>query len=188
MERIASILAAAIDAKSPWTAGHSQRVEKYAVALGREIGMPDSELEEISISATLHVIGKIGIDERILDKPARLTEEEYALVRTHPGQDPPGNRGAIVGSMPGSPHVRSGILYHHERRDGTGYPQGLSGDRTPLIARILCIADVYDAITADRPYRSGMSSREAREFIRENRGVMFDPDLAGPFLSSVVPV
>ncbi len=84
MERIASILAAAIDAKSPWTAGHSQRVEKYAVALGREIGMPDSELEEISISATPHVIGKIGIDERILDKPARLTEEEYALVRTHP--------------------------------------------------------------------------------------------------------
>lgn len=170
-------LSAAIDAKSEWTAGHSQRVRDISLQIGETIGLEEQDIEQLSISALLHDIGKLAISEAILDKPGRLSDEEYAVVKTHP------QRGAdIIGHIPGSPQVLQGILHHHEHYAGGGYPDGLSGEAIPLMARIICIADVYDAISADRPYRKGMDRDQALEFMRGQRGKLFDPELLDHFL------
>jgi putative nucleotidyltransferase with HDIG domain len=167
-------LTRAIDAKSRWTAGHSERVARYAEAIGRSLGLAEEELRSLSIAAILHDIGKLAVPESILDKPARLDEQEYAVIRTHPET---GVR--ILGDIPAYRDIVPGVLHHHEHWNGGGYPGGLRGTQIPLQSRIICLADVYDAITADRPYRSGMSQAEARTFIESMSGVMFDPALVG---------
>lgn len=173
-------LSAAIDAKSAWTAGHSERVRDLSLLLGEQLGLTEEELQELSISALLHDIGKLAISEAILDKPGRLTDQEYEIIKTHP------RRGAdIFGHLPGFPGVLGGILHHHERWDGQGYPGAISGETIPLNARIICIADVWDAITADRPYRKGMEREEALAFFDKQRGVMFEPGLTDLFLSLI---
>ncbi len=170
-------LSASIDAKSRWTAGHSQRVREVADIIGRAAHMNEFELNQLSIAALLHDIGKLGIPETILDKPGRLTEEEYAVIKTHPGV------GAdIFGHIPDNPEVVQGILYHHEQWSGGGYPEGLQGEDIPMVARVLCVADVYDAISADRPYRKGMTRGEVVSFFKEKREIMFDPQLTDLFL------
>ncbi|MBI4978738.1 MAG: HD domain-containing protein [Spirochaetes bacterium] len=173
-------LTRAIDAKSKWTGGHSERVAAYAVALGRELGMPETELSSLKISALLHDIGKIATPETILDKPDKLTDSEYAVIKNHPVE---GAR--IIGHISSYENIVPGILHHHEHFDGHGYPDAIAGNDIPKASRIICIADVYDAISADRPYRAGMGAEKALSFMKENANVLFDPDMLAVFLDKV---
>ena len=174
-------LTRAIDAKSKWTGGHSERVASLAVSLGKEAGMSDGELNALNISSLLHDIGKIATPESILDKPGKLTDEEYAVIKHHPEE---GAR--IIGHITSYENIVPGILHHHEHFNGKGYPHALSGNDIPLASRIICIADVYDAIIADRPYRAGMGEEKALAFMKENAGVLFDPKLLAIFLDKVI--
>jgi putative nucleotidyltransferase with HDIG domain len=171
-------LSAAVDAKSSWTAGHSERVRLLSLRIGEELEFGESDLQQLSISALLHDIGKLAISEAILDKPGKLTEDEYEIIKKHP------RKGAeICDNIPGFPDVVKGILYHHEHWDGSGYPCGLVGGEIPRIARIICVADVYDAITAKRPYRNEMSPEAAKSFLLLQRGTMFEPQLVDLFIN-----
>ncbi|HOC58933.1 MAG TPA: HD domain-containing phosphohydrolase [Smithellaceae bacterium] len=165
-------LTRSIDAKSPWTAGHSERVTRMAEAIGSYLQLNDDQMRILKISAILHDIGKIAVPEQILDKPGRLTEEEFNLIKKHPqtGAD-------ILSSIPSYETILPGILYHHERWDGAGYPTGTGGKDIPLMARIICVADVYDALTADRPYRKAWSREETLRYFEEQKGILFDPHL-----------
>ena len=173
-------LTRSIDAKSRWTAGHSERVAQYVEAMGGVMHYDESTLTTLKYSAILHDIGKIAVPEQILDKPAQLTDEEYDVVKKHPGVG-----SGIIADIPSYDAILPGILYHHERWDGRGYPEGLKGDNIPVFGRIIAVADVYDAITADRPYRKGMSRDDAIVFMRENSGTMFDPDIAALFIKMI---
>jgi len=171
-------LSRAVDAKSTWTNGHSERVAAFATAIGERLMMTDSELASLKVSALLHDVGKIAIPGSIIDKPARLSDEEMGIMRQHP------ERGAaIVENIPGYKTIRLAILHHHERWDGQGYPQGVAGELIPLHARIISVADVYDAMTSDRPYRRGLPAAEALSLIESQRGTAFDADLVRIFLS-----
>jgi putative nucleotidyltransferase with HDIG domain len=170
-------LATAIDAKSPWTNGHSARVTKYAVELGKELGLKDHDLERLRLSALLHDVGKIGTYDIVLDKPGKLTDEEFDLVKKHP------RKGAeILAPIKQLIDVIPGVLHHHERYDGKGYPDGLKGEDIPLQARILCVADSYDAMTADRPYRTASGKDYAISEVKRSSGTQFDPEVAAVFL------
>jgi HD-GYP domain-containing protein (c-di-GMP phosphodiesterase class II) len=148
--------------------------------MGKRLLMDEKELSSLDIAAALHDVGKIGVPEAILDKPGRLDEREMEVVRRH------STIGAgIVEDIPDYAEVRSAILYHHERWDGSGYPEGLAGEKIPFFARIIALADVYDAITDDRPYRKGMRLEEARSFIEKSAGSLFDPGLTRIFLEVV---
>jgi HD-GYP domain-containing protein (c-di-GMP phosphodiesterase class II) len=173
-------LTRAIDAKSRWTAGHSQRVAGFSVRIGIRLMMEEKELEELRISALLHDIGKIGVPEYILDKPGRLTTEEFEKIKRHPrmGVD-------IIEDIPSLARIQPAVLYHHERWDGSGYPEGIAGESIPLFSRIITVSDVYDAITSERPYRSGMDEATALAFMKENAGKIFDPRLARLFLETL---
>jgi HD-GYP domain-containing protein (c-di-GMP phosphodiesterase class II) len=182
MMGIMTALTRSIDAKSEWTAGHSERVTKYAELIGRKLKLTDDELRNLMISAILHDIGKIAVPEGILDKPGRLTEEEFSIVRKHP--DVGAN---IIEDIPAySNEILPGILHHHERWDGNGYPTGLEGESIPLFARIIAVADVFDAISAERPYRKAMNKEEVEKFIRDNMGKMFDPEITELFISIIL--
>jgi HD-GYP domain-containing protein (c-di-GMP phosphodiesterase class II) len=171
-------LTRAIDAKSPWTAGHSERVTHFTEAIGRGLNFNDNQMRVLTISAILHDIGKIAVPEQILDKPGKLTEEEFDVVKKHPqtGAD-------IISSIPSYETILPGILHHHERWDGTGYPKNVEGKDIPLFARIICIADVYDALTEDRPYRKAWSREQVLQFFEEQKGKMFDSELVDIFLT-----
>jgi HD-GYP domain-containing protein (c-di-GMP phosphodiesterase class II) len=170
-------LTRSIDAKSKWTSGHSERVAKFSEQLGIKLEMDGEDIRVLSISALLHDIGKIGIPETILDKPAKLSDEEYSLIKLHP------SKGAeIVSDIVSYETILPGILYHHEQWSGGGYPEGRREEDIPDLARIIAITDVFDAITADRPYRSGMDSSSSLAFMEENSRRMFDPDLIKTFL------
>ena len=142
--------------------GHCQRVSDYAVRLGRRVGMPDEQLDALRVAAVLHDIGKICIPAGILNKPGPLTEKEQVLVRTHPaaGEE-------ICSPLKSLRPVLPIIRHHHERMDGSGYPDGLAGEEIPLAARVLQVADIYDALTSDRPYRETLTSTEALRIINE---------------------
>jgi HD-GYP domain-containing protein (c-di-GMP phosphodiesterase class II) len=170
-------LTRAIDAKSPWTAGHSERVTKFAEDIGRNLNLNEDQMRVLTISAILHDIGKIAVPEQILDKPGKLTDEEFTVVKKHPqaGAD-------IISSIPSYETILPGILHHHERWDGAGYPKGIGGKDIPLFARIICIADVYDALTEDRPYRKAWSSEQVLRFFEEQKEKMFDSELVDVFL------
>lgn len=173
-------LTRAIDAKSKWTSGHSERVAQYSEEIGIRLNLPEQEIRVLTISAILHDIGKIGVSEIILDKPARLSDEEFDVIKTHPRE---GAR--IVSDIPAYDKILPGILYHHEHWDGGGYPEGLKGADIPLNSRIITIADVFDAITADRPYRKGINPDEAITFLKNNNSVLFDPDIVKIFIEMV---
>jgi len=173
-------LTRSIDAKSKWTAGHSERVATYAEKIAYRLHMSEEEVRTITFSAILHDIGKIAISELILDKPGKLSSEEYALIREHPGT---GAR--IIADIPSYGKIVPGILHHHEHWDGSGYPKSLKGDEIPLQSRIITVADVWDAISADRPYRRGLREEEALRFMDENSGLLFDPDLVHCFMEIV---
>lgn len=172
-------LAEAIDAKDPYTRGHSERVASYAAAIGREMGLPGDEVERIRLSALLHDVGKIGVDDRIIRKPTALTEEEFEAMKTHPIKG-----AAIMSAIPQLADVIPGMKYHHEKWTGGGYPEGLSGERIPMQARIVSVADTYDAMTTTRPYQKAMEIGYVVERIRQFAGVRYDPVVVKAFLSA----
>lgn len=149
-------LAHSLDAKDPKTSGHSDRMADYAVQLGESLELTDEDLEILHIASLLHDIGKVGVPDSILSKPGPLTEEERGIVQQHPviGE-------SICAPLKSLRHVLPLIRHHHERMDGSGYPDGLCGDRIPLKARILQIADIYDALITDRPYRDALAPEDA---------------------------
>lgn len=165
-------LANAVDAKSPWTAGHSERVTLLATEIGRAMGLTGQDLEQLHLAGMLHDIGKIAVPEAILDKPNKLTEEEYALIKTHPEV---GAR--ILKPISAYEQIIPMVDQHHEWFDGSGYPLGLSGSDICLGGRILAVADVFDALFSDRPYRGGWQQSRVLSFIGEKAGSQFDPDV-----------
>jgi PAS domain S-box-containing protein/putative nucleotidyltransferase with HDIG domain len=170
----------AIDAKSSWTKGHSERVTDYALTIANEMGLDEEAIETLRIAALLHDIGKIGTYDVILDKPKSLTREEFNLINMHPA------RGVeILKPIYQLRHLLPIIKHHHERIDGRGYPEGLKGDEIPLPARIICVADSYDSMTSDRPYRTALEKEHAIAELRRNSGTQFDPDVVEAFLRSV---
>jgi HD-GYP domain-containing protein (c-di-GMP phosphodiesterase class II) len=163
-------LANSLDSKDAYTRGHSQRVGDLSVEIGRELGLPESELRLLRYGGILHDIGKIGIVESILHKSSRLTEQEMAVMREHPMIGD-----AIVGPIRFLNPVRAAIRHHHERFDGSGYPDRLSGDEIPLIARVVACADTFDACTSQRPYQPAMSHSVAMEIVSNLSGKQLDP-------------
>jgi HD-GYP domain-containing protein (c-di-GMP phosphodiesterase class II) len=169
-------LAHALDARDPYTAGHSQRVSDYSCATADVMDLSKDEVNTIQVGALLHDIGKLGIPDGILRKAGPLTQEEEDLIREHPVI---GRR--ILEGVHGFEQYLSIVELHHENWDGTGYPHGLKGDATPLEARIVKVADAYDAMTSDRPYRKGMSHEAALRILRANVGTQLDPDVFEAF-------
>jgi len=169
-------LAATIDAKDRYTRGHSERVARYTVALARQMGLLEDQIDVLRSLALLHDTGKIGVSEDILNKPGRLDDEEFTVMQRHP------QIGADI--IKGIKVLKEGyetILHHHERWDGKGYPEGLSGKDIPLGARIIAVADSFDAMTSDRPYRPAMSPEKAFEEITAAAGTQFDPAVVAAF-------
>jgi putative nucleotidyltransferase with HDIG domain len=173
-------MAETVEKKSPWTAGHSKRVTKYSLMLADEIGWQKEKLEELRIAGLLHDIGKIGVPGSILNKEGKLSEEEYSIIKRHP-EDGTQILSKIRILRPYIPIVR----HHHEWFDGNGYPDGLSGAEIPLGARIMAIADAYDAMTADRPYRQGCPQDEAVLRLIQAAGTQFDPELVSSFKRAI---
>jgi HAMP domain-containing protein len=170
-------LARTVDAKSPWTAGHSERVTQNALKIGRILGFSREELKDLHRGGLLHDIGKVGVPAHILDKPGKLTRAEWTIVRQHPRM---GTK--IIEPIAAYIHIAPMILQHHERFDGRGYPDGLSGNTISLGARILAVADAYDAMVSDRPYRVAITPERAIQNIRQEAGRQFDPVVVRAFL------
>jgi HD-GYP domain-containing protein (c-di-GMP phosphodiesterase class II) len=170
-------LTASIDAKDPYTRGHSERVAVLAAKLAEKMGMSPEHVERIRITGIVHDVGKIGVPEAVLRKTDRLTDAEFALMKQHPEI---GHK--ILQDVPQFSDVLPGVLHHHERWDGNGYPHRLAGDDIPLDARILSIADAFDAMSSDRSYRPAMSRENVMAEIRRCTGTQFDPDIAPLFL------
>jgi putative nucleotidyltransferase with HDIG domain len=174
------MLAAAIDEKDPYTRGHSGRVAKYSTLIGQELGLSIEELDKLRISALLHDVGKIGVEDRVLKKPGALTPEEFTLMKQHTV------KGAnIMRPVSQLKEVLPGIELHHEHIDGRGYPYGLSGPQIPLMARIIGVADTLDAMTTNRPYQTAMDLDYAMERIRVLAGTKFDPVVVTALESAV---
>lgn len=170
-------LAAAIEAKDEYTRGHCQRVSAYAIEIGTRLALPDQTMRDLELAAILHDIGKIGIDEAILQKPTRLTFEEMQAMHEHPAI---GER--ILRSVEPLHRVASYIVYHHEHYDGRGYPHGARGEDIPLIARIISVADAYDSMSSRRPYRETLPEEESLTRLRTKAGSQFDPQIVSIFL------
>jgi HD-GYP domain-containing protein (c-di-GMP phosphodiesterase class II) len=170
-------IASALDSKDPYTHGHSVRVTLYSLILAKELGLNDKELEEIETAGLLHDIGKIAIPQSILCKPGKLTDDEFRIMKLHPE-----NSERLVISIKKLNGISSCLRTHHERWDGRGYPNGLKGEEIPLSARIIALADTYDAMTSTRSYRIALSHEIAIEEIRKCAGGQFDPTLAAKFV------
>ncbi|RZB35853.1 MAG: hypothetical protein SRB2_02651 [Desulfobacteraceae bacterium Eth-SRB2] len=166
-----------IEARDPYTKQHSANVSAYAMSIAKAYGCSQDEIAKLNVSGNLHDIGKIGIPDSIILKPGRLTDEEYEIIKKHPviGSN-------IIGHFGMWTDEQSIIRHHHERFDGKGYPDGLKGEEIPFLARILSVADVYDALTTDRSYRRKMPDHVAVKIIRENAGTQFDPKIVNIFL------
>jgi HD-GYP domain-containing protein (c-di-GMP phosphodiesterase class II) len=163
-------LAAAIDGKDPYTRGHSERVSRFSMAIAQRLDLPDDEIEKIRISALLHDVGKIAIDDNILKKPAALTDEEYEIMKGHPQK---GYK--IMSQIPAMKEFLPGMYMHHEMVNGMGYPQGLKGDEIPLMGKIVAVADTFDAMTTDRPYQKAMKFEDALARIESFVSTRYDP-------------
>ena len=174
------MLGAAIDEKDPYTRGHSGRVAKYSTIIGEYMNLSTEDLDRLRISALLHDVGKIGVDDRVLKKPGKLTDEEFELMKQHP------TKGAnIMRPVAQLKDVLPGIELHHERMDGAGYPHGLMGDQIPMMARIIAVADTFDAITTNRPYQTAMDIQFARDRIHSLAISKFDPKVVAALEASI---
>jgi putative two-component system response regulator len=178
-------LVRAMEERDAYTAGHSRRVRAYSLQLGRALGLDDKQMRELSLAAKLHDIGKVGVPEAILNKPGPLTLAESLVVREHPII---GER--ILRSIVRNRNVLAAIRSHHERVDGTGYPDGLKGTKIPLLARIITVADCFDALTSARAYRAPLSGPQALETLRTATGSHFQPEFIKAFvdLAPALPV
>ena len=172
------MLAGAVDEKDPYTRGHSDRVTRYSLLIAKELGLPASFMETLQISAQLHDVGKIGIEDHILKKPGALTEEEFEVMKTHT------TKGAnILRPVPQLAEMLPGIELHHEALDGRGYPYGLKGEQIPLLARVIAVADTFDALTTNRPYQQAHTPEQALEIIRSIAGKRLDPKAVDALLA-----
>ena len=172
-------LAETIELRDPYTGGHTMRVMNYSLVIGKAMGLSGKEMTDLRLSAILHDIGKIGIRDSILLKNDRLTFSEYNAIMMH----------TVYGAEILTPirqlkDIVPGVKWHHEKYDGSGYPEGLKGDSIPVIARIISVADTFDAMTTDRPYRKGLSVEAAREELRKYAGTQFDPGIVAAFIKS----
>ena len=174
---VVRVLVNALDAKDSHTRGHSDRVAQYARLMAQQLGLSEEECEHIHITGLLHDIGKVGIPDTVLNKPGPLTDREREMICRHPitGHE-------ILRQLSGFDFVLRGVLHHHEALNGTGYPHGLSGTAIPSEARILAVADAWDAMTSDRPYRNGMSPEHATQILRDGSGSKWDPDCVDAFI------
>ena len=172
-------LTGAIDAKDPYTKGHSTSVSRYSEALARAINLPEEEVQRIALGAQLHDVGKIGIPENVLRKTDKLSDEEWEIMKQHP------TIGAekVLAPNPGLRDLIPMVKYHHEKIDGTGYPMGLKGDEIPLEARIISVADAFHALVSDRPYRKGMPLEKACAILKDGAGKHWDSDLVRHFIA-----
>lgn len=178
LEELATSLAGAIDAKDPYTKGHSTSVSKYSEALARALNLPEAEVQRIKLGALLHDVGKIGIPENVLKKPTHLSDEEWEIMKQHP------SIGAekVLMQNEALKDLIPMVKYHHEHIDGSGYPCQLKGDEIPLEARIVAVADVYHALISDRPYRKGLGVEKACEILQDGAGVQWDAELVRKFI------
>lgn len=177
---MANAFAQAVSFKDLITGEHSRAVERLALGMGLEAGLEGDELEALALGALLHDAGKIGVPDAVLGEPGPLGPEERALVERHP------EIGAkILGSLPVLAPVVPAVMHHHERWDGEGYPHGLRGEAIPFAARLVAVADAFDVITRDRPYRRGVSPEAALAEVRGGSGGPFDPAAVGALLSVV---
>ncbi len=178
--QIVKALSGAIDAKDTYTNGHSTRVAEYSREIARRAGFPKEAQDSIYMMGLLHDVGKIGVPDAIINKPAKLSDEEYAVIRSHPvmGSD-------ILGNITEFPMLSTGAKWHHERYDGKGYPDGISGEEIPIEARIIAIADAYDAMSSKRSYRSVLPQAQIRAEVEEGKGTQFDPVLADIMLAMI---
>ena len=174
--RMIQVLVSTMEAKDPYTQGHSRRVCDYSVQIARAMHLRESQVEQIREGAVLHDLGKIGVDDRILRKPEALTEEERVAMERHPEIGV-----AIIRDLRLRPEVVEMIHDHHRRYDGSGYPRREGAEKSGLYARILSVADAYDAMTSDRTYRNGMPMEEAVGILRKNAGTQFDPEIVEVF-------
>ncbi len=173
-------LARTLEARDPYTSGHSLRVRKYAMHLAHHIGLDEHTKKRLSLAAKLHDIGKVGLAEGILNKPAKLSENEFDLVKEHP----------VVGERILRPIIRnrvvlSAIRSHHERFDGAGYPDNLRGEEIPFLGRMITVADCYDALTSSRAYRGAMTQDDALTILHDGMATQFDPHLVPPFIRMI---
>ena len=178
--QIVRALSGAIDAKDTYTNGHSSRVAEYSREIAGRAGLSADLQEEIYMIGLLHDVGKIGISDAIINKPSKLTDEEYDIIKTHPvlGEK-------ILRNITEFPKLVTGAKYHHERYDGKGYPEGLSGEDIPLEARIIAVADAYDAMSSRRSYRDVLPQEKVRSEIEKGRGLQFDPVFADIMLEMI---
>jgi HD-GYP domain-containing protein (c-di-GMP phosphodiesterase class II) len=170
-------LAHALEAKDQYTQGHSARVAEQSVAIARRLALSDKQIQHIWLAGYLHDIGKIGIKEAVLNKPGKLDEAEWKLIQQHPVF-----AGRILGPIPELNDIIEIVVHHHERYDGSGYPDRLEGGGIPLGARVLSVADTYDALTSKRPYRDALSEEEALRILEEAAGTQLDPVIVKAFL------
>jgi HD-GYP domain-containing protein (c-di-GMP phosphodiesterase class II) len=175
----AESLADAIEKRDPYTGGHTQRVTTYSLSTAKYLPLKPAELKWLKISAVLHDIGKIGIDDQILRKPDRLNPEEFNEIKRH------ANMGAeIINHIKQLKNIIPGIKYHHEKLDGTGYPEGLKAEKIPIIAKIVAVADTFDAMTTDRSYRKGMSKELAVKELKKCSGTQLDQNVVEAFIKA----
>ncbi len=174
--RLVQAISEAVDARDFYMRGHSGRVTDYAVQIAKQMQLPQAKVDRIRLSALLHDIGKIGIDERIVTKRGMLTQDEFVVMKSHPG------RGAeLLRAVPELLDIIPGVLWHHESLDGRGYPHGLVGDQIPLMARIIAVADTFDAMTTHRPYQDAMKGDYAIRILQKLSGTKFDPVVVEAF-------
>ena len=173
-------LVRSLEARDAYTKGHSDRVAGMALVLAEAVGYSEDQLRKLHLTGILHDVGKIGIPDYVLNKPGRLTDEEFDMIKQHPtiGHE-------ILVPVEPLRYVLDGVLHHHENFDGTGYPHGLAGLEIPLDARILAVADAFDAMTSDRPYRDGMPAAKAQAILTDGSGSQWDPDIVEAFFASI---
>jgi len=167
-----------LDLKDLNTGVHSTRLAEWAVRIGRDLGLDDECLRDLEAAAILHDIGKIGVPDAILRKPAKLTDEEYAVIKKHPEYG-----WAVLRAVPGFERVSLFVLHHHEAFNGTGYPAGLRGDEIPIGSRIVSVMDSFDAMVSSRPYRKGLPLDEAIRRLEADMGKLFDPIVTPKFIA-----
>ncbi len=177
---VVACLADAIDAKDTYTNGHSGRVAKYSREIAKRYGYDEHSQDSIYMMGLLHDVGKIGVPDEVINKPGRLTDEEFECIKKHPSIG-----GRILGNIKEMPMLAAGAKWHHERYDGRGYPEGLAGEDIPEQARIIAVADAYDAMTSNRSYRGALPQETVRGEIEKGKGSQFDPRFADIMLSMI---
>jgi HD-GYP domain-containing protein (c-di-GMP phosphodiesterase class II) len=173
-------LVSAIEAKDEYTRGHSERVALYGKRLADELGLGEDYCERLYLTGLLHDVGKIGVRDAVLRKPGPLTDGEFEEIKQHPDKG-----WSILHDLEPLGYVLPGVLHHHENYDGRGYPDALAGEQIPLDGRILAVADAFDAMTSDRPYRTGMPLKQAEAILRDGAGRQWDPEMIDAFLRAM---